>query len=84
MYAARHHAHFAPLPHALAAAASSHPCRVRPLSLSAVLSTIDMAKAKGSKGEVLAETIRKAIKQYMPLNQPGLRKDYYSLSKLRR
>ena len=44
----------------------------------AVLSTIDMARAKGMKGEQLAETIRKAQKQYMPLSQPGLRKDYFS------
>lgn len=43
-----------------------------------LLSTIDMARAKGMKGEQLADTIRKAQKQYMPLSQPGLRKDYFS------
>lgn len=43
-----------------------------------VLSTIDMARAKGMKGEQYAETIRKAVKQHMPLSQPGLRKDYFS------
>ena len=37
-----------------------------------------MARAKGMKGEQYAETIRKAIKQHMPLSQPGLRKDYFS------
>jgi DNA primase large subunit len=43
-----------------------------------LLTTIDMARAKGLKGEQLATKIREAIKKYMPLSQPGLQKDYYS------
>ena len=43
-----------------------------------LLSTIDMARAKGQKGQPLADTISKALKQYMPLSKPGLRKDYFS------
>ena len=44
----------------------------------AVLSTIENCKAKGLKGEDLAKKIRSARDQYMPVNQPGLRKDYFS------
>ena len=43
-----------------------------------MLTTIDMAKAKGMKGEQMAETIRKTLKQHMPLTPSGLRKDYFS------
>ena len=43
-----------------------------------MLNTIDMARAKGLKGEDLQKTIRKARDTYMPLSQPGLRKDYFS------
>ena len=43
-----------------------------------LLSTIDMARAKGLKGKQLDDAIRKARDAYMPLTQEGLRKDYYS------
>ena len=43
-----------------------------------LLSTIDMARAKGLKGKLLDDTIRKARDQYMPLTKEGLDKDYYS------
>ena len=44
----------------------------------AVLGAIDMARAKGQKGEALAKTINDAVQRHMPKTQPGLRKDYYS------
>ena len=37
-----------------------------------------MARAKGLKGDDLAKKIKAARDQYMPLSQPGLRKDYFS------
>ena len=43
-----------------------------------LLSTIDMARAKGLKGDDLAKAIRKARDQYMPVTRAGLRKDYFS------
>jgi DNA primase large subunit len=43
-----------------------------------LLSTIDMARGKGTKGKELAAVIRKARDQYMPNTVPGQRKDHYS------
>ena len=43
-----------------------------------LLTKIDMARAKGLKGEGLTKTIRMAVQQHMPITQAGLRKDYYS------
>jgi len=43
-----------------------------------LLSTIEMNRAKGLKGEGLEKAIRKARDLYMPLSATGLRKDHYS------
>lgn len=45
---------------------------------SAVLSTIDMARAKGTKGQQLTGVINKAIRDYMPNTPTGIKKDVYS------
>ena len=44
----------------------------------AVLSSIDMAKAKGFKGKQMNDKIRDYRDKYMPLTPAGLRKDLYS------
>ena len=43
-----------------------------------MLSTIDMARAKGQKGEQLSQVIAKAVRDFMPATQTGGRKDIYS------
>jgi len=43
-----------------------------------LLSTIDMARAKGVKGEQMNKLIQKALRDYMPSTPNGLRKDQYS------
>ena len=47
-------------------------------AMPAVLSTIDMARAKGLKGEQLNKKMQQAIRDYMPNTPAGLRKDVYS------
>ena len=43
-----------------------------------MLSTIDIARAKGLKGQQLESTIRKARDDFMPNTQQNLKKDVYS------
>ena len=43
-----------------------------------MLSTIDIARAKGLKGDELERTIRKARDDFMPNTQANLKKDVYS------
>ena len=43
-----------------------------------MLSTIDIARAKGLKGQQLESTIRKARDDFMPNTQQNLRKDMCS------
>ena len=59
----------------------AHTCaayRVTKACRATVLSTIDMARAKGLKGEQMNQTIAKAVRDYMPATPTGLRKDVYS------
>ena len=57
---------------------SASPIHARSRAPPAVLSTIDMARAKGLKGEQLNKKMQQAIRDYMPNTPACLRKDVYS------